>query len=144
MKHSTQDKPKRDDRTRLNLSIIGYKQIISSVRKKTVNYLNQIPRQFALPLNLAFCLCLTSVACSQTFHELSPISDAEGFAAPYVGVSDGRLLVAGGANFPDKPRWETDKVWYDSIFVLDKPDGKWRKIPGKLPCLLYTSDAADE
>lgn len=98
-----------------------------------MNYLNQIPRQFALPLNLAFCLCLTSVACSQTFHELSPISDAEGFAAPYVGVSDGRLLVAGGANFPDKPRWETDKVWYDSIFVLDKPDGKWRKIPGKLP-----------
>ena len=81
---------------------------------------------------------MISLACyqsgfSQTFHELTPIADAEGFAAPYVGVSNGSLIVAGGANFPHQPRWETDKVCYDSIYILDSPNGQWRKSISKLP-----------
>ena len=38
------------------------------------------------------------------------------------GVSGGALLVAGGANFPDKKPWQGGtKVWYDTVFVLDEP-----------------------
>jgi N-acetylneuraminic acid mutarotase len=36
------------------------------------------------------------------------------------------LIVAGGANFPEKMPWEGgQKVWHDSIFVLPKDDGQW-------------------
>ena len=32
----------------------------------------------------------------------------------------GAILVAGGANFPDKKPWEGGKkVWYDTVFVLE-------------------------
>jgi hypothetical protein len=35
-------------------------------------------------------------------------------------VSNGALIVAGGANFPDKAVWEGGrKHWYDNIFVLE-------------------------
>jgi N-acetylneuraminic acid mutarotase len=48
-------------------------------------------------------------------------------------VSNGALLVAGGANFPGKKPWDGGKkVWYDAVFVLEKPGGKW-KDAGKLP-----------
>lgn len=43
------------------------------------------------------------------------------------------MIVAGGANFPDGPPWEGGrKSWHDSIFILDKPNGTWRKA-GQLP-----------
>lgn len=70
---------------------------------------------------------------SRGWTKLSSLPDKEGFAAMFAGVSGGALLAAGGANFPDKKPWEGGrKIWYDSIFVLDKPDGTW-KIAGKLP-----------
>lgn len=50
----------------------------------------------------------------------------------FAGVSGGALIAAGGANFPDKKPWEGGKkVWYDTVFVLEKPDGAWRAV-GKL------------
>lgn len=59
--------------------------------------------------------------------KLPSLPDHEGFAGPFAGVSQGALIVAGGANFPDKRPWEGGtKRWYDSTFVLDRPDGKWR------------------
>ncbi|MEZ6139514.1 MAG: hypothetical protein R3B84_02980 [Zavarzinella sp.] len=65
--------------------------------------------------------------------ELPPLPDKEGFAGSFAGVSNGALLVAGGANFPDKKPWEGGtKVWYDQVYVLEKPTGKWQ-IAGKLP-----------
>jgi N-acetylneuraminic acid mutarotase len=46
------------------------------------------------------------------------------------------LIVAGGANFPHQPPWEGGvKVWHDDVFVLEKPDGPWRKA-GSLPVAL--------
>jgi N-acetylneuraminic acid mutarotase len=66
------------------------------------------------------------------WKRLPSLPDKEGFAGPFAGVSNGALLVAGGANFPDKKPWEGGKkVWYDTVFVLDKPDGDW-KVAGKL------------
>jgi N-acetylneuraminic acid mutarotase len=48
-------------------------------------------------------------------------------------VSGGALLVAGGANFPDTMPWEGGKkIWHDTVFVLEKPGGPWRKA-GQLP-----------
>lgn len=68
------------------------------------------------------------------WSELSPIPDPIGFAGSFAGVSNGTLLVAGGANFPDggAPWTGSKKVWHDHIFALEKPDGHW-KLVGKLP-----------
>jgi len=55
-----------------------------------------------------------------------------GVAGAFVGVHDGRLIVAGGANFPDAPPWQNGtKVWWDHVFVLDRtPHGIVRWIRG--------------
>ncbi|MFN7943785.1 MAG: galactose oxidase [Blastocatellia bacterium] len=59
--------------------------------------------------------------------KLPPLPDKHGFAGAFAGVSHGALIVAGGANFPEKPVWEGGKKhWYDKIFVLEKPDGEWK------------------
>jgi SSS family transporter len=64
---------------------------------------------------------------------LPTLPDALGFAGPFAGVHGDRLIVAGGANFPDKLPWEGGtKVWYDRIFALDRPDGSWTEV-GRLP-----------
>ncbi len=64
---------------------------------------------------------------------LASLPDREGFAAMFAGVTGGALVVAGGANFPDKKPWEGGaKVWHDTVFVLEQPNGAWR-VAGKLP-----------
>lgn len=48
-------------------------------------------------------------------------------------MSRDALLVAGGANFPEKRPWEGGtKIWYDRIFVLEPNVEKWRD-GGRLP-----------
>ncbi len=70
---------------------------------------------------------------SPRWSKLPPLPDKEGFASMFSGVSSGALLAAGGANFPDKKPWEGGKkIWYDTVFVLEKPDGAWQ-VAGKLP-----------
>ncbi len=65
--------------------------------------------------------------------KLPNLPDREGFAAMFAGVQDGTLIVAGGANFPDKRPWEGGtKIWYDIVFALEQPGGTWKNI-GKLP-----------
>lgn len=86
---------------------------------------------------LSLILQLSPLAATQSsassWVELPPLPDAEGFAAPYAGVSGGALIVAGGANFPDAPPWRGGtKTWYDSIYVLTQPDATWR-LAGRLP-----------
>lgn len=70
------------------------------------------------------------------WRQLPPIPDAIGLAGPFAGVSDDALIVAGGANFPDKMPWEGGrKVWHDKAFVLDRTNGAWRgafKLPKPL------------
>jgi len=68
-----------------------------------------------------------------SWSELPPMPDEHGFAGAFAGVSHGSLLVAGGANFPEAPPWEGGrKIWHDSVFVLDRPGGEWRRA-GSLP-----------
>jgi len=67
------------------------------------------------------------------WQQLSDICDPEGFAGAYAGISGDTLLVAGGANFPEKPLWEGGpKVWHDSIFAYNKLEQSWSKV-GTLP-----------
>lgn len=67
------------------------------------------------------------------WSQLPPLPEPLGVAGAFAGVSGGALLVAGGANFPDKMPWEGGKkVWHDTVFVLEQPDGQWRKA-GQLP-----------
>ncbi len=66
-------------------------------------------------------------ASPMTWNQLPPIPDQEGFAAPFAGVSGGALIVAGGANIVgDKWAEPLTKKWYDSAFVLERPEGRWR------------------
>jgi N-acetylneuraminic acid mutarotase len=69
-----------------------------------------------------------------TWGELPQIPDKFGFAGSFAGQSNGALIVAGGANFPDggAPWTGSKKIWTDKIFVLDSPKSKW-KVAGKLP-----------
>jgi N-acetylneuraminate epimerase len=63
------------------------------------------------------------------WKEFPAIPDAEGFAGMYAGVSNGVLLAAGGANFPDKKPWEGgQKIWYDTVWMLAAPDGEWQQV----------------
>lgn len=60
---------------------------------------------------------------------LAPLPDAEGFAGSYAGVHGGTLLVAGGANFPEKPLWEGGpKRWTKRVFALDAEGAEWREV----------------
>jgi len=85
------------------------------------------------PFLLLLAIFAGSRAVAGEWKRLPSLPDKEGFAGPFAGVGNGALLVAGGANFPDKKPWEGGKkVWSDAIFLLEKPDGVW-KIVGRLP-----------
>jgi SSS family solute:Na+ symporter len=76
---------------------------------------------------------------SQELHwqVLPSLPDEEGFAGMYAGVSNGVLLAAGGANFPEGRPWEGgQKVWYDRIFYLASPGSSWVETDQKLPAPL--------
>lgn len=68
-----------------------------------------------------------------TWERLPSIPDRVGFAGSFAGVHERTLLVAGGANFPDKAPWEGGtKVWHDRVFALTPGASAWREI-GHLP-----------
>ncbi|MEI6715118.1 MAG: galactose oxidase [Verrucomicrobiota bacterium] len=60
------------------------------------------------------------------WSQLPAIPDQEGFAGAFAGVSNGALVVAGGANIVGE-RWANplQKKWYQSVFVLERPSGAW-------------------
>lgn len=63
---------------------------------------------------------------SLEWKQLADLPDAEGFAGSYAGVSNGALIVAGGANFPEKPLWEGGpKRWTDRVFVMTADSAGW-------------------
>jgi N-acetylneuraminate epimerase len=85
------------------------------------------------PLLCLMSLIFTVSAADLAWSPLPALPDERGFAGSFAGVVDGRLMVAGGTHFIDKMPWEGGKkVWYDTIFGLEKPDGAWR-VMGKLP-----------
>ncbi len=87
------------------------------------------PFRLLLPATAVF----TATAVAGEWQKLPPLPDQLGVAAPFAGVSNGALIVAGGANFPDRMPWDGGKkVWHDKVWALEKPDGTWHEA-GKLP-----------
>ena len=100
----------------------------------------------AIPMSMLLVATMTTLApnpirAAETneiiqWEPVRPIRDREGFAGSFAGVHNGALIVAGGANFPDKRPWEGGtKTWYDCVFVLEKPNAQWRngfKLPRPL------------
>ncbi|MEM9478397.1 MAG: sodium/solute symporter [Verrucomicrobiota bacterium] len=71
------------------------------------------------------------------WDNLPPIPDEHGFAGPFAGIIAEHLIVAGGANFPEKPPWENGtKVWHDRVFVFSFNSEKWTTSPVRLPSAL--------
>lgn len=84
-------------------------------------------------LLLALTMAMPLPAAEMNWSQLPPLRDAEGFAGSFAGVSGGALIVAGGANIVGEKWGETFvKKWYDSVWVLAKPDGAWVRA-GALP-----------
>lgn len=96
-------------------------------RNRNVGAMRMLFRQARLLIFFAMLVVPSSVVSSDLkWKSLPPIPDPIGFAAPFAGVSDGALIVAGGANFPDAMPWDGGKkIWYDSIYVLPDAKGKW-------------------
>jgi len=68
------------------------------------------------------------------WKSLPSLPDPVGFAGAFAGVSNGELIVAGGANFPTGRPWDgAQKVWHDRIFILAGPRDSWRSCAQKLP-----------
>jgi N-acetylneuraminate epimerase len=87
----------------------------------------------SVPLWLVLLILYFPSSLHAEWSRLPSLPDKEGFAGCFAGVSNGVLLCAGGANFPDKKPWDGGtKVWYDTVYALDRPAGQW-KVAGKLP-----------
>ena len=56
------------------------------------------------------------------WNELAPVPGGIGVAGPFVGRIGHKLVIAGGANFPNEDRWESEKIWCTQILVLDLND----------------------
>lgn len=92
------------------------------------------PIVFTLIFLLPMMIAQEKPAAIFNWKQLAPIPDQFGFAGSFAGVSNGALIVAGGANFPDggAPWTGSTKVWSDKIYVLEPANGKWHEA-GKLP-----------
>ncbi|NII26299.1 sodium/solute symporter [Pseudoflavitalea sp. X16] len=68
------------------------------------------------------------------WSQLPALPGTPGLAGCFAGVSNGTLLVAGGANFPDggTPWTGSAKVWHNKVYALESPTGQWKEA-GMLP-----------
>lgn len=81
-------------------------------------------------LALAMCACTDANAMNLTWEKLTPLPPSAGqtkqpgVAGPFAGVHGDALIVAGGANFPEKAPWEGGaKIWWNDIWVLEGLSG---------------------
>ncbi len=74
-----------------------------------------------------------SAAMPIEWQALPDIPDPLGLAGPIVGQTNGAILFAGGANFPDAPPWKGGKKTFSSRVHVLGTDGKWITDAGKLP-----------
>jgi N-acetylneuraminic acid mutarotase len=82
-------------------------------------------------LSMGWLLVCQSIGSAQRWEwtKLAEFPNTAGVASPFAGVAGHTLLVAGGANFPNKKPWEGGlKVWHDDVYALESPTSQWRKI----------------
>lgn len=80
---------------------------------------------YVAALTLSACASANNVV-SVNWDKLPPLPPSAGQAkqpgeaGPFAGVHGDALIVAGGANFPDKLPWEGGaKIWWDDVWVLE-------------------------
>lgn len=83
-------------------------------------------------LPLLFIPALLHAADPVGWSEATEAPEPLGVAGPFAGVSDGALILAGGAHFPTSPFEGGTKRWVDRVWALDEPGGEWREA-GVLP-----------
>ena len=76
---------------------------------------------------LALMLPAASGAEFYSWGTLAELRAPLGVAGAFAGVSNGVLVVAGGAHFQVSPYEGGAKIWLDPIYVLDDPAGRWRE-----------------
>ena len=99
---------------------------------------------------LSLFIVVTAISCNQSKSESSKNNTMhinwtklsteglqgnlkKGVSAVYAALIDGKLVVAGGANFPGKLGFEGgSKAFYDEILLYDDTAGEW-KVIGHLP-----------
>ncbi|MCA9185251.1 MAG: hypothetical protein KDA99_06510 [Planctomycetales bacterium] len=116
-------------------------------RDRSRAYLSQSWERTWLCWAAAWALCLvgpnafadpppgTTLSNLGAWQSLPDIPVKLGLGGPVVGVSNGALVVAGGANFPEGPPWSEPpgkKRWHREIFALVDTNGGWRAA-GQLP-----------
>jgi SSS family transporter len=68
------------------------------------------------------------------WKQLADLPAPHGLGGPLVGMHNGTLVVAGGANFPDGRPWDgVAKVWHDRIDILQKDHSNWQELAIRLP-----------
>ncbi len=60
------------------------------------------------------------------WHRLPDFPDSIGIGGPCAGISNGALIVAGGAHFRDPFLQGGEKIWTDSIYVLTSSFSEWK------------------
>ncbi len=60
------------------------------------------------------------------WHRLPDLPDPIGVGGPCAGISNGALIVAGGAHFRDPFLQGGEKIWTDSIYVLTSSFSEWK------------------
>lgn len=71
-------------------------------------------------------------AAELAWDRLPPLPDPIGVAGAFAGLTQGNLLVAGGAHFPNRPPWEGGtKVWRDTVHLLTpaRTNSAWTSAP---------------
>src|SRR5688572_33281181 len=98
-------------------------------------FLSRLSRVCSLAVALAVCAATFDARADDplAWRDLPPVPDPVGFAGSFAGATGGALLVAGGANFPDRKPWEGGtKVWSDRILVPEDPGGPWKELAERL------------
>ncbi|MHC4739733.1 MAG: hypothetical protein ACYS9Y_12580, partial [Planctomycetota bacterium] len=119
---------------------------------KTSDFKGQ--RNFALKILTAivFIVALTSIAPADQKHaplQWNRLTDipSTGYSGAYAGISNGKLILAGGANSPNEQTGAAPaRLWHDHVYTLDikdalnnleakdkKPPHSWRQANLKLP-----------
>lgn len=101
-----------------------------------------VPLQKSCVVNFLVTACLLAAftgtmradeAAKESRGELLPaLPKTEGFAGAFAGISNGYMLVMGGANFPNGKPWEGGtKVWYRSVYAARIEDLKPQQLSDK-------------
>ncbi len=69
------------------------------------------------------------------WQDLAPLPRAT--AGHFSGTVGGRLVVAGGTNFPVSLFAGGKKVWYHDVFVLSAPSARWQRVDSLVGPLAY-------